>query len=482
MKVTARDPQDAEELELLVQTACAGGLTLVKESLAKRVWCSHGRRPLYVKEHRPRGLLERLKHRLRGSRAEREHHMIRALQERGVSCVDSLGFASYGRAGASYVIVSKAPGEELGPALAEMEPERRRECVTALAGFVRKMHSSGVTHGDLHPGNLFVENGTFTIIDPQKCRIRRSVGERAVLRDVAQLAMGIESAAGPEYAEAFLSTYWAGDAGHIRRTTTRIERLKRCRLRSRAKRCVKESTRFRHVSRGGWRVNILRSEASNVETWTAGVETEEVFFKERLYRGPAGWIRLPVRAGRLYRAWRNAHRLALLKLPVVEHLAYMRRVGLFRSRERLVMRRVEEDLARRVWRLVFEGDTASLRRLAETVARLVSSMTEKGVWHADFKASNLLVEGEELYLGDLEAARVGGATEWRLCQMFAQLQASLPRCVPLSLALRAFVLALRDTPFRDARRNMLRRVESLASARRDRWIETVRLRGPLRTE
>ncbi|MFW6161898.1 MAG: lipopolysaccharide kinase InaA family protein [Planctomycetota bacterium] len=162
--------------------------------------------------------------------------------------------------------------ENQGRTTEAAEGESRQELVAAAARFVRRLHDAGVRQDDLHGGNLLVRRGEaaederLVLIDLQRVRFGRPPRPRRRARAVAQLLNGLpEEVDGARTVDLFLAVYH-GDAplfgsGHLTPAALHreMERLAAVRLRSRAKRCLVNSSRFAVETLGGWRLYHRRA-------------------------------------------------------------------------------------------------------------------------------------------------------------------------------------------------------------------------------
>jgi tRNA A-37 threonylcarbamoyl transferase component Bud32 len=105
--------------------------------------------------------------------------------------------------GSSYLIMKKSNGVCLHPMIFD-QPEApiADSIITELATMTKRIHAAGLTHGDLHAGNIFVlGNGTVEIIDldnmrpnlkrqkRDRARLLRSFESRPALREKLALAL-----------------------------------------------------------------------------------------------------------------------------------------------------------------------------------------------------------------------------------------------------------------------------------------------------
>jgi Lipopolysaccharide kinase (Kdo/WaaP) family len=141
----------------------AGRATIVKTGEHRTVYrVDLARETVYWKECRLYGPRAWWRDFLRGPKAKLEFDRARALAARGIATVEPL---AWGRMGgfwppASFLITralaDTTPLDDYLLLQPPPTPTVRRGLIEALAAFVAKLHDAGVTHPDLHPGNLLV--------------------------------------------------------------------------------------------------------------------------------------------------------------------------------------------------------------------------------------------------------------------------------------------------------------------------------------
>ena len=264
---------------------------LVKRSLARVV---HRARlddgsVVIVKAYLVRGWRDRVKGALLGPKPSIEWEASRRLLGMGIPASHAIAVGRPGprrRGLEGYLVVEVLPdvtsiGDWLRTqrsAAAQNAAEGDRQFLHELAAFVRRLHDSGVSHHDLHRGNILVRTAPpspeerFLVIDLHRMRVGRapSAGHRA--EAIAQLLHGLSGDLGlglRDAVAAFLEAYEA--AGRPLRTPrigvdsilARIERRSAKRLGSRARRCQKESTQFTVEVVDGWRIYHRRDHAAS---------------------------------------------------------------------------------------------------------------------------------------------------------------------------------------------------------------------------
>jgi hypothetical protein len=247
-----------------------------------RVELSDGRR-MIVKAFRLRLWRDRLKRWVFGSKPHREWSASRRLLAAGVRASHALAVgcpADRRSELEGYLVVLAEPDavplnaflRSLGAASGTGAAEEQLRAVRALARFVRDLHDRGVRHHDLHAGNILAARSTtppepaFTVIDLHRIRIGRPPGARHRARAVAHLlrTVRLATALPEQLAEAFLAEYRAaGDPLRSRRRSRRLSpdriaalmrRQEAQRARSRARRCLKNSSLFAVEKVSGHRV------------------------------------------------------------------------------------------------------------------------------------------------------------------------------------------------------------------------------------
>jgi tRNA A-37 threonylcarbamoyl transferase component Bud32 len=138
-----------------------GSATVVKDGPYRTVY--RVRLPsidFHLKEYRAIGLRNRTRELLRSSKARAEHETALALAARGIPVPESLGWGLLGSALAPRVgfvfVRTVQDAVHLTQAGDNLPAKRRQQLARELGRFFARLHSAGVTHGDIHPGNILV--------------------------------------------------------------------------------------------------------------------------------------------------------------------------------------------------------------------------------------------------------------------------------------------------------------------------------------
>ncbi|HVT60008.1 MAG TPA: lipopolysaccharide kinase InaA family protein [Thermoanaerobaculia bacterium] len=183
-----------------------------------------------VKQFRHRGLRERLRRRLRGSKAASSWRVAQALLAAGIPTPEPVMLLESAEEAGPAFYVCRYLGDVLearyllraanAGRAAELFPEIDLErFLRGLGCQVRRLHDAGFWHRDLSMGNLLLSRRgclagpagpeqpyTTYLVDLNRARVGRrlTLSERA--RDLSRLAI-LE----PEHQALFLGSYWAGD-------------------------------------------------------------------------------------------------------------------------------------------------------------------------------------------------------------------------------------------------------------------------------
>ena len=292
-----------------------------------------------LKQYRHYGVYDRFRYHFFRSRAEREFHALKQLEEWSFPVPRALAFGLRHKAG---VVVEGGLVMEEIPETEELvehvnqsygrgpdKPHFARARTRLLeAGYlVRRLHDRGVHHPDLHGANFLVrtdESGPLYLIDLHSClfpgyvpRPWRLKGLSAVARsllfslpvqEVRWLLLGyqatspnvksfdevrgrfdstVELATGADATRAGVSApFFRQVVSFERKIMASVKRSERRRLKSRTRRCLLNSTTFQVESRKGWRIYSRRS--FTVDTVLSKLGSEPA--GEVLKSSSRGWV------------------------------------------------------------------------------------------------------------------------------------------------------------------------------------------------
>lgn len=423
------------------------GAEVLKSNLSRTVIAlppTFSRPALIIKRYHVRGVSERLKYLFLPSRAASEWAALQHLKNAEVAVPMPLGFGeersgrTLFRAGLimeklmnAQVISKWLRNRRIG------DPERI-EVLRQVGCQIAKLHGAGCRHRDLHSGNILVHEGAIAerpqvaLIDHHACRIGAKPSERPRRNNLAKVfhsllpkithneALELLRA----YEEAIAVPRWGPSALQqvFDDLVHRVYRLEEIRLRSRSKRCWKNSSEFARTVSKGWRVyrrrevpleslHVFQEGRIDLEpifkdqlgqlVGSATLElengTQAVMVKQQSYR--ALWRRIwhCFYPSPLHHAWGAARALDVRGIPNPKALALMVQyqhglpVTAILITERIVgARTLLEELIDHYSQQEFK-DRGNIDKRIASIAKLTRRLHDAGIYHRDFSLKNILV-------------------------------------------------------------------------------------------
>lgn len=219
---------------------------------------------LFLKQYKIRGFVEEWKYLVLPSKARREWQMSQQALAQGIPIPVPLAMAErrQGRFLRDALLITQA----ISPSspLIELIPARRdKELFFQAARLLRQAHEAGILHQDLHAGNILVgmADKKLYLIDLHRSRLLKSISRRRRIWNLAQLFYSLQAWLTPEAKKAFLQQYneaedifRGGLEQNLREIERQVQRIHRRHMRSRTKRCLKESGGFSLAKEHGWQI------------------------------------------------------------------------------------------------------------------------------------------------------------------------------------------------------------------------------------
>jgi serine/threonine protein kinase len=329
-------------------------------------------------------------------------------------------------------------------------PAERRRITVALAQYMARLHAAGVTHPDLHPGNLLVRpdpgGPRFFLIDLHDLHMGRPLGRRARLANLVLLNRWFQLRA----TRADRLRFWRAYAGprtasHDARRVERDTSRSTIRLwADRDRRPLGENRYFRRVRApgvGGYVVRDLDSGLVNqlladpdrpfddpkavllkdsrsatvcrLDVPTPGGLRAMVYKRFRVTHWADPWANL-IRRSPTLRSWANGHAFRDRGLPTPRPwlVLHRRRLGL--PTVGYLLCDLVAD-ARNLHETLAKAGPGEKRSLIDRLARWIRVMHDRGVSHRDLKAANILVtpDGGCQFI-DLVGVRTRATVGWAL--------------------------------------------------------------------
>ncbi len=411
---------------------------------------------LIVKRYHVRSWRERLKYFLTASRAQREWEALGTFECCGVTGPRRLAMGEVRRGGAltraGLIMETVEHAVPLPTALRGARPCDSEALFRHVGTEIARMHAAGVDHTDLHAGNILVSTRGHTVylLDLHATYLGAALPVARRTNNLARLFHSLSDYLDYPRARALLDAYRQLDpAVELPPTSRWVDRLEaqaraleNVRLRSRSKRCWRNSSEFVKEARGLWRIHRRRDlDPELLDPYLLGKIDLDVIYKDRkdqtvgstTLMTPSGLRKIVVKTrrysslfkrlsyacirGPLERAWGAARALDVREIPNPRALALMteRRFGLpFQS----VLLTEHAGTAEPLHSDLFErflspgGDRRALHAETAELARLVRRLHDTGIYHRDLNPMNFLIgrdegDGPRLLLVDLDSIHLG---------------------------------------------------------------------------
>ncbi len=435
-----------QEITVLLQGRLPQGWQWVPSSKDAVVAVTTSQPLVYYKEFLPRSPFEKIKSLVRGSRCQRARRQADILRAAGLMCPAVLGWGqgrknefllTAGFAGSGFFQFLTA---HFSGALSREQHQRKRRLLREAGSLIGRLHSQGVSHGDLRQDNLLIredEQGfTFCFIDNESNKVWRQIPRAQIVTNLVQFSICsghvLTRSDLLRLFTAYSQSYprFHGEASRkllaevLGRSQRRVLHYSVKDKTSRAARldaaqgtgCYERQSIVGRQLEAGRDLDQWFAEGEfckddrNIQVKRLSAPGSEVVAKKFLGRGWLSLLKIWLGLERAPRLWQMSHLFMALEIPIAQPLGYVlagrglrRRQSYFYSeyaqgkRDLLsVLKECPELLGRFV-------DQRLFFRIAFYLARLHNS----GYCHGDTKWANIMVDEEnsDLLFIDLDGAR-----------------------------------------------------------------------------
>ncbi len=337
-----------------------------------------------------------------------------------------------------------------------------------LGQYIALLHSRGVYHADLHPGNIILKpNNQPCLIDVQEVFLLPWLPSWLRIYNLGKLFFHLSyHSDGGEWREELLSGYNQGRRELV--TTSKLVKAldshQQRYYRSRGKRCLKNSTGFVIVKSNELRGYKRRNFIWGAQELRQALEKGKVLKPGRSITFNGVWIKIHHRKfifpDRCFASWKKSRALEVRDISTPRSLGYFKMDGKsFFLSEYLVDGMLLDDY------LSSFTDERQKRRALKELALWLKKVHDCNIWHKDFKSSSILCQNGHYYIVDLDGVRIHRLTEENKIVFFGQLNASLSDAITCKDRLRFYYYySAEKRPTRQQRRKIYREVWDLKSA------------------
>jgi tRNA A-37 threonylcarbamoyl transferase component Bud32 len=410
---------------------------ILKESPVRTVSIISGPHgELFLKRYKIRGVREQLKYIFFPSKAQKEWEMACLARRSGIPIPLAVAIGERHKGGMlqDAYLITQAISPSL-PLIELISEGDQKDLLFRAARLLRQIHEAGLFHQDLHAGNILVgmEEKKLYLIDLHRSRSLGSVSKQRRLWNLAQFFYSLKKWLSAEDKKTFLqwydeeeNTFTEGlDAG-LRKIKRLEERIYQRHMKSRTKRCLKDSGGFfvgreegwRIWARRGWKVEELLTIIERHEDILAkgkkgaikddrraaialfNYKKTRICVKEYRYKGALQQLKEVFRRSKARRGWLMGNGLVVRGIEGITPQALLerRRWGVLQEAFLLMESppgyvELDRYMVRHFGASHYEGDRkgAFLNALAGFMAELYLL----NICHKDLKTCNIMVREEQ---------------------------------------------------------------------------------------
>ena len=338
----------------------------------------------------------------------------------------------------AYLLIEKIPGTQtLKQRCRQPLPfEQRRRITRNLAILVADLHNCGLLHGDLHFGNILLDQeDKLYVVDLHKIKQRRQLAPSDCLMNLALLSGSFAVCAGYldhlrfwHYYHQHCRIVTATDFyGYARKANACLLQQRRSYWLKKGQRCIKNNKYFHKINVGTASGFAVRDDIrvqqllQPVDQLIAGakilknsrsglvVQTDYAIVKRYRRKKSRNWFIDCWRSSKAKKAWIAGHQCLVRGIATAAPLLFCeRRYARFLLDHWLVSTEIApaQTLYQYLNTLAANPSPENIARktnLLWRLGRLIRVLHQRGLSHRDLKVNNLLVDaGEHLYLIDLD--------------------------------------------------------------------------------
>ena len=346
-----------------------------------------------------------------------------------------------------FIITKEVEGKALN---GDMQPD-----AVVMAEFFADLHQKGFYYSDLHPANLIIKpNGRPALIDVQEIFFLKKIPRWLRSYNLGKLYFSLKSRLHQGWFEEFLQTYNAKFRNDINyyqvRKASEIHYQKH--LKSRTKRCLKNSSEFEVLKGKGQKIfkrkDFECEEKDILDAIKNGINLKEN--KVIAYKNICIKIHEKGRfhKDRCFDSWVNSRALHVRGIEVPRALGYFK----FKNKSYFISDYLKGGipLYKYLPTIIEQKDK---RKIIKQLALWIRKIHHHQIWQKDFNSTNVLCFNNQFILLDLDNIKYENLAEEKKIYNLGQINASVADTIKIKDRIRFFYYYFHgDLPERKIRR------------------------------
>ena len=472
---------------------------------------------LFVKLYKKGKLGHKLKHILVPSKAFSEWKKLRHFNSIGLPSPRPLAFSErkrFGLLGECCLLIEAIPSAlPINKYLEknDLESEKKRELIIALARFIKTLHDNNVFYRDLHSGNILVRKKNeadfeLFFIDLHKAALIGKLFEWMKVKDIAQLLNSVffSDAETLSFIKEYLGeveTESKNLKDFSQKITAKRYKLKQLTIKSRSKRCLKKSTVFSYsknfketyhgrrdfgkkeadkvlslhaLNKKNNSGSVLQNSRKSIITLVEREGEESLCVKENRFIGFFYLLKNLFRKSRAMRSWIAANGMLVRKIETPLPCAVIeRKRGLFITKSFIVTKYVTGANEINDYINIFRNTSVKHNKASfvKACALFLRKVHDAGVYHTDWKSNNLLVTNNlenswNFHLVDLDLVLLREKLSfYHRANNLAQLNASISSIMTVKDRMKFFNFYAKGTSLYSERKKYYRKIIAIGKTK-----------------
>jgi tRNA A-37 threonylcarbamoyl transferase component Bud32 len=356
-----------------------------------------------------------------------------------------------------FIITKEVEGQSLE---GDLQPD-----AVIMAEFFADLHQKGFYYADLHPANLMMKpNGRPALVDVQEIFFLKKIPKWLRSYNLGKLYLSLKSRLNRSWFEAFLQAYngkFRNDI-HYDQIRKASHMHYRKHLKSRTKRCLKNSSEFEVLKSKGLKI-FKRKDFEYQEADILGAIKKGINLKENkviAYKNICIKIHEKGRfhKDRCFASWVNSRALEIRGINVPKALGYFK----FKRKSYFICEFFKDGIPLYKY-LPTISEPKDRRKIIRQLALWTRKIHHRQIWQKDFNSTNVLYFNNQFILLDLDNIKIGNISEEQKIYNLGQLNASMAGTLKIKDRIRFFYYYFKgNLPERKIRRSMYDKIWKIA--------------------